>query len=198
MWKYVKEELGANLFATGHDSHMDLETKEDFLNWVGEPTREKADAWHAFGEEKRITNYAYPHTGPENPDLMRQRHGLWLYKANYDATYNYIYYENFLNTWNDEIDGTFRALNLVYPTKTDIIDTLAWEGYREGIDDIRYATKLKQLAADAVASGEPARVSAANKALAWLETTDERSTSADLIRLEIVHHILKLLDAAGE
>ena len=198
MWKYVKEELGANLFATGHDSHMNLETKEDFLNWVGEPTREKADAWHAFGEEKRITNYAYPHTGPENPDLMRQRHGMWLYKANYDATYNYIYYENFLNTWNDEIDGTFRALNLVYPTKTDIIDTLAWEGYREGIDDIRYATKLKQLAADAVASGEPARVAAAGKALTWLEATDERSTSADLIRLEMVHHILKLLDAAGE
>ncbi|TLS51499.1 hypothetical protein FE782_15430 [Paenibacillus antri] len=196
MWKYAKEELGVNLFATGHDSHLDLEVKQDFLNWVGDPTREKAAAWHAFGEEKRITNYAYPHTGPENPDLMRQRHGMWLYKANYDATYNYIYYENFLNTWNDEIDGTFRALNLVYPTKTDIIDTLAWEGFREGIDDIRYATKLKQLAAEAAASGDPERAAAANKALTWLEATDERSTNADLIRLEMIHHITKLIDLA--
>ncbi|WP_309121094.1 hypothetical protein [Paenibacillus sp.] len=196
MWQYAKEELGVKMFATGHDSHLDLEIKEDFINWVGDPTREKAAAWHAFGEDKRITNYAYPHTGPENPDLMRQRHGMWLYKANYDATYNYIYYENFLNTWNDEIDGTFRALNLVYPTKTDIIDTLAWEGFREGIDDIRYATKLKQLAADAAASGDPERAAAANKALTWLEATDERSTNADLIRLEMIHHITKLIDLA--
>jgi len=196
IWKYVQEELGAKVFATGTAAHLDLETPENFLNWAGEMTREKAAAWHSRGDDYLITSYAYPHTGPENPDLMRQRHGMWLYKANYDATYNYIYYENFLNTWNDEIDGTFRALNLVYPTKTDVIDTLAWEGFREGIDDIRYATKLKLLAAEATASGQPDRVAAANKALTWLETTDERSTNADLIRLEMIHHILKLIDLA--
>jgi len=196
MWQFVKEEVGAKLFATGHASHMDLEIKEDFLNWVGEPTRERADAWHAFGEDKMITNYAYPHTGPENPDLMRQRHGMWMYKANYDAVYNYIYYENFLNVWNDEIDATFRQFNLVYPTLTDVIDTIAWEGFREGIDDIRYATKLKQLAEEALASGQADRIAAANKALTWLEATDERKVNADYLRLEMINHILTLLELA--
>ncbi|WP_274363138.1 hypothetical protein [Paenibacillus thermotolerans] len=194
IWRYVQDHLGAKVFATGKESHLDLETKENFLNWAGEMTRERADAWHATGEDRMITSYAYPHSGPENPDLMRQRHGMWLYKANYDATYNYIYYENFLNTWNDDIDATFRALNFVYPTQTDVIDTLAWEGFREGIDDIRYATKLKQLAEEAIASGNAERAAAANDALNWLEVTDERSTSADMIRLELIHHIMKLLD----
>src|SRR5690606_2308801 len=147
---------------------------EQFLNWAGEPTREKADAWHAFGDDYIVTNYAYPHSGPENPDLMRQRHGMWLYKANYDATYNYIWYleSSYVNPWGEYIDATFRAFNFVYPTQTGLIDTIAWEGFREGIDDIRYATKLMQLAEEAIASGDSERAAAANKALTWLEETD--------------------------
>lgn len=193
MWQYVQDH-GFKVFSTGHERHFDLEIKENFLNIVGEPTREKADAWHAFGSDKIITNYAYPHTGPENPDLMRQRHGMWTYKANYDATYNYIFYEGPPNIWNDNsIQDEFRNFNLVYPTRTKLIDTLAWEGFREGIDDIRYATKLKQLAAAAIASGQQDRVTAANQALVWLEEVDERSTNQDLLRLEMIRHILAML-----
>ncbi len=194
MWKFVQDN-GFKVFSTGTVKHLELEVKENFLNTVGEPTREKADAWHAYGSDKMITNYAYPHTGPENPDLMRQRHGMWTYKANYDATYNYIFYEGPPNIWNDNsIQDEFRNFNLVYPTRTKLIDTIAWEGYREGIDDIRYATKLKQLAADAVASGQQARVTAANNALIWLEEVDERSINQDLLRLEMIRHIQLMLD----
>ncbi|WP_256757789.1 hypothetical protein [Cohnella sp. WQ 127256] len=196
MFKFVKEELGAKVFATGHETHFNLEIKEDFLNWVGDPTREKSAAWHALGDDKIITNYANPHTGPENPDLMRQRHGMWMYKANYDAVYNYIwYYESpQVSAWSDYVDATYRAFGFVYPTQTDVIDTLAWEGFREGIDDIRYATKLKQLAADAQASGDALRVATANKALNWLEVTNERVVNSDLLRLGLISHIMKLLD----
>lgn len=199
VWRFAKEDVGAKIFATGHGDHLNLPIKEDFLSWAGEPKRANSGSWHALGSDKIITNYAYPHTGPENPDLMRQRHGMWMYKANYDAVYNYIWYfeSQYVNPWSEYIDATFRAFNFVYPTKTDVIDTLAWEGFREGIDDIRYATKLKQLAAEAVASAESPRVAAANKALAWLEAVNERSTNSDLIRAEMIHQILKLLDLAA-
>jgi hypothetical protein len=199
VWDYAINEVGAKIFATGNAKHLDLPIKEHYLNWSGEPTREKADAWHAFGDDKIIASYAYPHTGPENPDLMRQRHGMWLYKANYDATYNYIWYleSQSVNPWGEYVDATFRAFNFVYPTQTDVIDTIAWEGFREGIDDIRYATKLKMLAEEALDSGDPARVAAANKALDWLEETDERKVSADWLRSEMIYHILKLLDLAA-
>ncbi|MEF3303479.1 COG1470 family protein [Paenibacillus sp. GYB003] len=194
IWRYVQNRLGAKVYATGNGTHLELETKENFLNWAGEPTREKADQWHALGPDRIITSYAYPHTGPENPDLIRQRHGMWLYKANYDATYNYIFYESPKNIWNDNVSPYYRAFNLVYPTRTDLIDTIAWEGFREGIDDIRYATKLKQAAADAIASGRRDRAAAANQALVWLEQVDERSVNQDLLRLEMIRHIMLLLE----
>jgi hypothetical protein len=197
MWKFVKEDVGAKVFATGHDTHFNLETTEDFLNWFGDPTREKADAWHALGDDKIITNYAHPHSGPENPDLMRQRHGMWLYKANYDAVYNYIWYFESpqVSSWSDYVDATYRSFGFVYPTQTDVIDTMAWEGFREGIDDIRYATKLKQLAEEALASGDAGRIAVANKALNMLEETDERAVKSDLLRLEMIAHIMKLIDS---
>lgn len=193
IWSYLQDK-GYKVFATGNQSHLNLNVKENYLNWVGEPTRERAAQWHAFGDDKMITNYAFPHTGPENPDLMRQRHGLWVYKANYDATYNYEYYGSPNNIWNDNSFNVFRSFSLVYPTKTDVIDTIAWEGVREGIDDIRYATKLKQVAADSLVSGRQDRIAAANQALAWLEEADERSTNQDLLRLEMIRHILHMLD----
>lgn len=196
LWRYIKEDIGAKIFATGHENHLDLPITEDFLSWFGDPARTKSGAWHNLGNDKIITNYAHPHSGPENPDLMRQRHGMWLYKANYDAVYNYIWYfeSPYVNPWGDYVDATYRSFGFVYPTQTDVIDTLAWEGFREGIDDIRYATKLKMVAEDALASADPARIAAANKALDWLEDTDERSISSDLLRLEIIYYIMKLLD----
>ncbi|MFD0616654.1 hypothetical protein ACFQZR_04215 [Paenibacillus sp. GCM10027629] len=198
LWDYIKEDVGAKVFATGNATHLELPTTEEFIDWAGEPTLEKADAWHALGSDKLITNYAHPHSGPENPDLMRQRHGMWLYKANYDATYNYIWYfdSDIVSAWSEYIDATFRGFNFVYPTRTDVIDTLAWEGFREGIDDIRYATKLKLVAQDALASGNVTRIAAATKALTWLEKTDERSTNSDLIRYEMIQHIMKMLNLA--
>lgn len=198
LWEFIKEDIGAKVFATGNSTHLDLPITEEFIDWAGEPTKEKADAWHALGSDKLITNYAHPHVGPENPDLMRQRHGMWLYKANYDATYNYVWYfdSDIVSAWSEYIDATFRGFNFVYPTKTDVIDTIAWEGFREGIDDIRYATKLKQVAQTALDSGDAARIAAASKALAWLEKTDERSTNSDLIRYEMIQHIMKMLNLA--
>ena len=190
-WQYLKDK-GGKVYATGHGGHLNLPVKEDFLNWPGVPTRERAAQVHAQGTSY-LTNYATPHTGPENPDLMRQRHGMWLYKANYDATYNYIYYEG-SNIWNDNSMNTFRNFNLVYPTQTDVIDTIAWEGFREGIDDVRYATKLKQLAADATASGKPDLVAAAQGAVHWLEAVDEHTANPDVLRLEMIRHILRLHD----
>ena len=45
----------------------------------------------------------------------------------------------------NDLVGFYRNMNLVYATKDDFIDTLAWEGIREGIDDIRYATLCSSL-----------------------------------------------------
>ncbi|CAN5392579.1 hypothetical protein BH09VER1_BH09VER1_08150 [soil metagenome] len=161
----------------------------DYANHGGYPRREIADQWHAVGA--KVASYAGPHTGPENPDVFRRWEGLARYKAFYDGSYNYeylttmhptLYEKQKTNVWNDFQGESFRRFNLVYPTINGVVDTLAWEGFREGIDDIRYATKLKQDAAAAIASGNTEAMLEAKKALVWLELMDAENTNLDTVR----------------
>jgi hypothetical protein len=191
-WKYLHEQ-GLKVFSTGHDAHLKYAGyNEDFCNSAGMPTRERAEKWHAFGG--RITSYASPHTGPENPDYMRRAHGLQLYKANYDGIGNYLLA---CTQWNDFIgeEYNFRAFNMTYPTREGVIDTLEWEGIREAVDDVRYATRLKQLAQQSIESGRVDAVYAGRKALQWLGLLDENTIDLNAARLEMIHYLMTLSDA---
>jgi len=65
-------------------------------------------------------------------------------EANYDGASTFSYQANSAgSTWNDFDNPVQRDLMMTYPTVTGVIDTIQWEGYREGQDDIRYATTLK-------------------------------------------------------
>lgn len=171
----------------------------DYANHGGWPERRIADQWHAVGG--KVASYAGPHTGPENPDVFRRWEGLARYKSNYDGSFNYKYYgqlhptlfeKDKENVWNDFMGGAFRQFSLVYPTADGVVDTLAWEGFREGIDDIRYATKLKQEAAAAIASGNVKAKHEAKKALMWLELVNDQTVDLNFFRQETINYILKI------
>ena len=171
----------------------------NYVNQAGWPTREQADVWHSVGA--KIASYASPHTGPENPDTFRRWEGLARYKAKYDGSFNYKYYSALhstlyerqkQNVWNDSTGGTFRVFNMVYPTRNGVIDTLAWEGFREGIDDIRYATLLKQRAQEAEKSGSYEARQFGLKARMWLELTAMEKTDLNTVRQEMINYILEL------
>ena len=171
----------------------------DYANHGGWPSREHALKWHALGA--KVASYAGPHTGPENPDVFRRWEGMARYKAHYDGSFNYKYFSQLhstlykkhkANVWNDFSGGSFRGFNMVYPTVGGPIDTLAWEGFREGIDDVRYATLLKLEADKAIATGRRKPVFAARKALMWLELLDAESADLNAVRLEMIEYILKI------
>jgi hypothetical protein len=171
----------------------------NYANHGGWPDREQSQQWHAIGS--KVSSYAGPHTGPENPDIFRRWEGMARYKANYDGSHNYKYYSQInpavfdkskANVWNDFLGGAFRQFNLVYPTADGVIDTISWEGFREGIDDVRYATKLKQEADRAIASGNVKAVHAARKALMWLELFDAKNGDLTVARQEMIEYILKI------
>jgi hypothetical protein len=188
-WTYLHDK-GLKVYSTAQDEHLKYAAyNEDFVNIPGEVTRERSGKWHALGQ--RITNYAYPHTGPENPDFMRRVHGLALYKANYDGIGNYILT---CQGWNDFLGDAynFRGFNMTYPTRDSVVDTLEWEGIREAVDDVRYATLLKTMAAKAIATGKTESVYAGRRALQWLELMDEKSADLDTVRLEMIDRILAL------
>jgi len=188
-WKYVHEK-GAKIFTTGHDGHLSYGGyNEDFINYGGAIEKTTAAKWHAVGA--RIVNYAYPHTGPENPDFVRRTHGMDVYLSDSDGIGNYI-----INgfPWNDFLGGqsNFRSFNMIYPGTEGPIETIQWEGLREAVDDVRYATLLRQLATKAIATGKVDNIYQGRLALLWLETLDAKTADLNAVRMEMISYILKL------
>jgi hypothetical protein len=189
-WKYIHEK-GGRIMSTSKDKHLIYAGfNEDFSNYGGSYTAEGAGKWHLIGG--RVATYASPHTGPENPDFIRRTHGMNLYKADLDGTCNYMYYEGDPNIWNEFNKTQYRSFCMVYPTKEDVIDTLEWEGFREGIDDIRYATKLRQVATQAIATGNVDNSYAGKIALQWLANLDDKTADLNAMRLEMINYILSI------
>ena len=152
-----------------------------------------AELLHAGNPDLILGWYADPHSGPENPDYTRRLYGWQPWRANYDASAQYIL---FRNNWNDfwiPDEPQMRGLMIVYPQNRGILDTLAWEGFREGLDDIRYATKLQQLALPLVTSKNTDARYAAKLALKLLADADGDDEDLTALRLEMIGHIEKLM-----
>ncbi len=193
VWRVIHEEGGKiTISAFGHGR---LLYNVDYLHLPGMPVERRkktVDLWHDANPNALIAWYANPHSGPENPDYFRRVHGMMTYKADYDAISNYVWYRN---DWNDfwvPAESGLRGLMTVYPTRDSVIDTLEWEGVREGLDDIRYATKLKQIATQAMQSPSVDAQYAGRNALSWLAYWDETREDLAAGRLEMIRYILAL------
>ena len=188
-WKTIRE-AGGKVFVAGQHGHF--EKVGDLLNLIvmyGIPLKEVAAKWHSAGH--KIWCYANPQGGVESPEVYRRNFGLLLWQANYDGASTYVYQHGFGNIWNDFDHPTRRDLNFTYPTVDGVIDTIAWEGYREGIDDIRYATTLKLETEKAKKLKDKGVRELALSAEKYLEELDV-NRNLDTVRLEIIDYILKL------
>jgi len=191
-WKAVRE-AGGKIFASGyragvwHNKQGNFELAgdiQDLFISAGKPFKEEAAKWHSVGH--KIWCYGNPQAGPENPALFRKNYGFLLWKSNYDGAATYAYMHS--SSWND-FNAPGKEYCFVYPTVNGVIDTIAWEGYREAIDDIRYGTTLKLLIEKVKKSGQKAEI--AREAADYLANLNvERNP--ELIRREIIDHILKL------
>ena len=134
--------------------------------------------------------YANHHVGPENPAFNRRQYGFGPYRAGLSCNYNYAHH---LDGWNDIAPSLYKPMMLIYGTGSGCVDTLAWEGFREGLDDIRYATKLKQLALP-LSRGENIEARyAAKLALKLLADADQDDMDLMALRLEMIRHIERLM-----
>ncbi|MBO5958980.1 MAG: hypothetical protein J6Q65_02540, partial [Lentisphaeria bacterium] len=124
------------------------------------------EKFNFLGGDGYVGWYAKQHVGVENPAFIRRQYGLGAYRAGFSCHFNYAHH---LNGFNDMRGSTYRAMNLVYGHGGGVLDTLAWEAFREGMDDMRYATKLQQLARGLLKNSKDyAARSAAKKALQLL------------------------------
>ncbi len=200
-WKRTKK-AGGHTYATGAQEAGSTETygkPDSYFRTVGDsldvfnngrpPTREQAALWHSRGQ--KIWSYANPHVGHDDPLVYRRNYGLLLWKNHYDGIGIFAYHFPSGNPYND-FDGGMRDLNFVYPTSDGVLDTIAWEGYREGIDDVRYVTTLTKAIENAKASSDAKRKKVAADAEQYLEKLDVERRNLDKIRLEMIGYLLKL------
>ena len=152
-------------------------------------------AWHNGGSH--AWTYAGPFTGLENPDVWRRTKGLRYWYADFDGLDEYFFAGG--DRWNEFInDGKYCCHGMVHYTQDGVISTLAWEGLREGFDDVRYCTLLRQYAVKGLKSSDAETVKLAREALAWQDGQDpEYILDLDKFRRETARRIIRLLAKLG-
>lgn len=142
-WEVVHKQ-GAKVYAAGYQGSFELVGDLlDILVYAQAPILKEAEKFHSVNH--KIFSYANPQSGVENPYIYRQNYGVVLWAAKFDGAMIYAYQYSFGDGWNDFDHAIYRDHNLTYPTSNGVIKTMAWEGLREGIDDVRYLTILEQL-----------------------------------------------------
>ena len=149
----------------------------------------EAGKFNQLGGEKWMGWYSDHHCGPESPAFNRRQYGFGPYRAGFSCNYNYAHH---LDGWNDIEPTLYKPMMLIYGAGHGCIDTLAWEGFREGLDDIRYATLLKTLAEPLSGSDNVKARYAARLALKLLADADGDNDDLQTLRLEMIEWIEKL------
>ena len=194
-WEEVRRN-GGKIFAAGWQDTQNEPGNfsitggaEDLFVSLGTLSREEAARWHSKG--KRIASYMNPAGGQELPLSWRRNYGLMLWQYDYDASMPYVWQHGYADAWNDFSHNRHRAQMFTYPTVAGPIDTIAWEGFREGVDDVRYLSTLLQLLDDPQARRMPG-YAAASAWVAELKELPLASVDLDQVRARTVGHILAL------
>ena len=184
-WQAVRE-AGGKTFVAGYVGSFEaVGDVQDLLVFARRPDPGEAEKYHGIGHE--IFSYANPQCGCEQPERYRRNYGLLLWKSGFDGAMDFAYQWEFGHIWNDFDNTKYRDHVMAYPTADGVIDTLQWEGYREGVDDTRYLATLL----DAIDRVDSSRASDADAARRWLDDVDIDG-DLDVIRAEMVAWIMKL------
>ena len=191
-WEAVHQ-AGAKVYVAGHTGNFHrVGDLLDLLVAAYEPNKDEAAKYHSIGHQ--VFSYANPQVGVENPLVYRRNYGFMLWKNDYDGAMDYAYQDSFGSIWND-FDGKYRDHVFAYPTVDGVIDTIAWEGFREGVDDVRYVTTLQRRIDGAKRSSTPQQRLAAEQAQEFLNRLkEEPNESLDLtgVRQKIARFITLL------
>lgn len=136
--------------------------------------------------------YACQHTASENPQFTRRQHGLLGYLAGMNMTYNY---EFAIGSFNDRAHDCYRPMVISYANAQGLMDTIEFAGFREGCDDIRYATAALKLADEGIASTSKEAKILGGCVRQYLATLDRNTFDLNEARAELIEYIVRLRKA---
>ena len=160
--------------------------------------RRRVDAIHDANPDSLVGWYADPHSGPENPDFARRLYGWLPWRNGYDMNAQYVIFSHGWSEFCLPSAVYLRAMSFCYSQRDALIDTLQWEGMREGVDDIRYGTLLMRLADRARRSADVRVQYLGRASRTWLGHVDCEQSSLKSLRLEMIDKIMKLRAVLGD
>jgi hypothetical protein len=168
----------------------------DLATIGGAPVPTLISYYHSKG--LKMGSYGNPQCGLEKPLEYRRNYGLLLWQCNLDesGTFAYSYgnyrdgYRNNWNDWNWFGGNRYKIHAFAYPTSNGVVDTMAWEGFREGVNDIRYVVRLEQEIGLAKQKG--LNTASAESYLNNLHSSQLSSLNLDTVRNDIINHIIIL------
>jgi hypothetical protein len=195
-WEACHEGGGKMFVAIGSDGVevvIDLLDTAVISGWVDPGLIRRI---HEHGN--RAFSYAHPFMGYEVPETYRRYAGISLWVRGFDGSMNWSYQgmpnypgksEKGYN-WDDlNLNTKFRRKGVMaYPAWGKPISTRQWEGWREGVDDVRYLSTLMGLIEEAE-GGSTAGIAA--RAREWLDSLDE-TDDLDEVREQAVEWIMGL------
>ena len=197
-------EAGGKVFVACYKDAVDL--VGDLLDlpiYSGVPPSSYVEKVHKFGH--KIWNYGNPQCGVEEALTYRRNYGLLLWQKGLDGTCDYAYQHGFNNIWDDFDHPIYRDHVMAYPTIDGVIPTIQWEGFREGVDDVRYLSTLikiiEKLEVKAKTKADlKTKISKAKSLLENIRTKDLKEIRVDEfqdIRWQIVQEIMQLQHDCG-
>ena len=164
----------------------------DLAEVAYDPDMKLAEKYHSYNH--KIVNYNNPQAGVEQPETYRRNYGLLLWQRDYDGAIDYAYQANYSNIWDDfdNAESGYRDHVFAYPTVNGVIDTIEWEGWREGVDDIRYLTTLLDSIKKAKSEGKD--TSSVENWLVNLKNSNLTEQDLGTVRTTMVNNILSLND----
>jgi hypothetical protein len=145
----------------------------------------------------KIGSYGNPQGGEEKPLTFRKNYGILLWQMNIDYSTTYGIAQGVQLLWNDwnwqpplTSVQNLKQECMVYPTTNGCIDTVQWEGFREGVNDIRYITKLQQVIIEADQKGID--TTSAENYINQLKGAPLSTLNMDIVRTDVVNFIIIL------
>ena len=147
--------------------------------------RKAIDGVHRYGN--KVFTYMNPTAGEPYPELQRRNEGLGLWRIGFDGTMTWAY----THIQSDKVNQPM-IFGKVYRTDEGVLDTLHWEGWREGVDDVRYLTTL--LDAQNRARGRFPDDPLITETDRWVNGIDVANGDLNAIRREMARRTVALAD----
>lgn len=158
---------------------------------AGDPDNPETELWSRT-DGCAVGFYASQHNGSENPAFVRRQHGLLGYLNGATMTMNFCFSTG---PYNDSAtrEPPYKPFTVAYLNGDGLLETLAFAGFREAIDDLRYATLLQRT----VRRTEEKDVSAKARRLGrqaahYLAFLDSEKADLDAVRAEMIEYVVRI------